>query len=86
MNMPGVSLIAVASPMPTPANRLPRCVNRNSRSAATRKTRYMLTWPNRNVSRSGSNAIAPSAARGRSRTSGPALPAGDRVDQPVAAP
>jgi hypothetical protein len=71
MKMPGVSLIAVARPTPTPAMlRLYR--TRNSRSAATRNSRTALTWPNRKVSRSGSNATASAAA----------MPSTNHGDQP----
>ena len=64
MKTPGVSLIAVARPMPTPAHRLPAGSSR-SRSAATRNSSSMLTWPKLTVSRIGSNAAARQSATAR---------------------
>ena len=64
MKMPGVSLIAVASPMPTPAHRLP-AGSSHSRSTATRKSSSVLTWPKLTVSRIGSNAAARQSATAR---------------------
>ncbi len=55
MKMPGVSLIAVARPMPIPAHLLPPGSSR-SRSTATRKSSSVLTWPKLIVSRIGSKA------------------------------
>ena len=72
MKMPGNSLIAVASPIPTPAQRDPRRTA-NSRSATTSTASSMLIWPNMIVSRSGSirstsgTARAASHPRGRPR-------------------
>src|SRR6266536_323601 len=57
MNTPGVSLTAVASPTPTPAQRLPFDTP-NSTSPATSAISNVLTWPNVSVSRTGSNEIA----------------------------
>ena len=64
MKTPGVSLIAVARPMPTPAHRLP-AGNNHSRSTATRKSSSVLTWPKLIVSRIGSNAAARQSATAR---------------------
>ena len=61
MKMPGVSLTAVASPIPTPANLLPRAT-RISRSAATRNSSRVLTCPKLTVSRIGSNAATRQSA------------------------
>src|SRR4051794_29436201 len=57
MKTPGVSLIAVARPIPTPAHARPRA-SPNSRSPATRVSSSVLTWPKVIVSRTGSKAIA----------------------------
>ena len=64
MKMAGVSLIAVASPMPTPAHRLPRGTA-TSRSPTTSRASTRLIWPNVSVSRIGSSQLTSGSARAR---------------------
>ncbi len=62
MNSAGVSLIAAASPMPMPAQRV-RPVASNVASVSTRASSSRFTWPKLKVSRSGSNKASRQAVR-----------------------
>ena len=70
MNSAGVSLIAVARPMPMPAQRQPR--RSATRSAMIRPKSSRLTWPKPRLSRTGSMAAN---ERHRERDHPPARPA-----------
>src|SRR5205814_6983161 len=61
MKMPGVSLMAVASPTATPPHREPYLMYQR-KSSSTRNSSIMLTWPKLTVSRSGSNTATNTAA------------------------
>src|SRR4051794_23617661 len=69
MKMPGVSLIAVARPIPTPPQLLPRAMP-NSRSPATSVSSRVLTWPKVIVSRTGSKLSARQQATPKENQSG----------------
>ena len=80
MKMPGVSLIAVARPMPMPPRRRRR--GQQQQVAATRNSSNMLTWPKLTVSRTGSNAATRPNAMAEGEPELPALPLDDRADEP----
>lgn len=94
MKRAGVSLMAAASPIPMPTQRV-RPVVSSQASVRTRASSTRFTWPKLMVSRTGSNSASAHAARAHPyqpyrRSSGPAVihitaPSAARLSSSVAA-